>query len=523
MRHILFLFILITLTNVLSAQYVYTIKADSVKLTHCDSSELIIENHTQNVPGFLFNTGNGRTVFKKAVQKINDSTYLIGADTLKVQPPQNSWSIFGNAGTVPGTNFIGTRDSVALIIKVNNRQAGKISMDGEQNTFWGYQTGNTGVLNTGLGYKALGVTTGSRNTAVGATALTTNTTGGFNTAVGSNALSTNTTGGVNTAVGSNALSTNTTGGFNIAVGSNTLSTNSSGSHNTAVGFASLFKNTTGTSNVAIGENSLAQNSTGTTNSAFGLGTISANTTGSGNTALGYSALHDMHTGNYNIGIGYSALAADTTSLYSIGIGYRAGEQATGSNNIFIGANAGYNITTQSNILLINSSASLSDSNKALIFGDFTSGRVGLGSQKTPQAILDVLGDGKFSDSLVLKTVANGNSADSLLTINATSHAIHKIAQGSLVFQHTIFTPTTGQTVTLVNNIYNIINPSGSLASLTINLPASPANNDVVMIKFIQPITTITYTGGTVARGGIISESVPVEEILTYDSATSTWY
>lgn len=69
-----------------SAQYVYTIKADSTKLTGttCDSSELILQNHTQAVPGFLFNTGNGRTIFKRALQKISTSSYLLGADTLNI-------------------------------------------------------------------------------------------------------------------------------------------------------------------------------------------------------------------------------------------------------------------------------------------------------------------------------------------------------------------------------------------------------------------------------------------------------
>ena len=65
------------------AQYVYTINADSVKITnHCDTAELIIENHTQNVPGFLYNKGRGRTEFRKALQKLNATTYLIGGDTL---------------------------------------------------------------------------------------------------------------------------------------------------------------------------------------------------------------------------------------------------------------------------------------------------------------------------------------------------------------------------------------------------------------------------------------------------------
>jgi len=85
MRRILLLLTFLCLGSMVLPQNVYTIKADSVKLTGCDSTELIFENHTQNVPGFLFNTGNGRTIFKRGLLKINDSLYLIGADTLKIR------------------------------------------------------------------------------------------------------------------------------------------------------------------------------------------------------------------------------------------------------------------------------------------------------------------------------------------------------------------------------------------------------------------------------------------------------
>src|SRR5882757_4076800 len=95
------------LANALSAQYVYTIKADSVKITNCDSAELIIENHTQAIPGFLFNTGNGRTIFKRGVLKLNDSLYLIGADTLKY----NAWNAWVQGGNRFGaTGVLGTLD-----------------------------------------------------------------------------------------------------------------------------------------------------------------------------------------------------------------------------------------------------------------------------------------------------------------------------------------------------------------------------------------------------------------------------
>src|SRR5882757_11235167 len=96
MKYILFLFILISLADALSAQYVYTIKADSVKITNCDSAELIIENHTQGVPGFLYNKGNGRTEFRRALIALNDSLYLFGQDTLNINkalkyiPPSTS-------------------------------------------------------------------------------------------------------------------------------------------------------------------------------------------------------------------------------------------------------------------------------------------------------------------------------------------------------------------------------------------------------------------------------------------------
>ena len=84
------------------AQYVYTINADSVKITnHCDSEELIIQNHTQGVVGgFLYNTGNGRTLFQKVLRKINDSTYLVGPDSLKVVEPTETSQLINNSGFI---------------------------------------------------------------------------------------------------------------------------------------------------------------------------------------------------------------------------------------------------------------------------------------------------------------------------------------------------------------------------------------------------------------------------------------
>lgn len=90
------------------------------------------------------------------------------------------------------------------------------------------------------------------------------------------------------------------------------------------------------------------------------------------------------------------------------------------------------------------------------------------------------------------------------------------------YTHTIFTPTTGQTITLINNQYNIVNPAGALLALTINLPSTPANNDVVYIKFTQNVTTVTYANGTVVDG-ITAPTAGGLTVLTYDSGTTSWY
>src|SRR5262245_47461092 len=85
MKKFISLLILLCLCKAMQAQYVYTIKADSVKITNsCDTAELIIENHTQTVPGFLFNKGRGRTEFRRAVL-LNDSMLVLGSDTLLIR------------------------------------------------------------------------------------------------------------------------------------------------------------------------------------------------------------------------------------------------------------------------------------------------------------------------------------------------------------------------------------------------------------------------------------------------------
>src|SRR5829696_517663 len=69
----------------LTAQVQTQVVGDSVHIHNNNgTAELILENNTKNVDGFLFNKGEGRTEFKKALLRIDDSTYVIGSDTLRL-------------------------------------------------------------------------------------------------------------------------------------------------------------------------------------------------------------------------------------------------------------------------------------------------------------------------------------------------------------------------------------------------------------------------------------------------------
>lgn len=88
--------------------------------------------------------------------------------------------------------------------------------------------------------------------------------------------------------------------------------------------------------------------------------------------------------------------------------------------------------------------------------------------------------------------------------------------------HTIKSTSNGSTVALTAHQYNIISAGGSISTLTITLPSSPANNDIIEVRFLNAITTLTYGGGTVVAGPttiIAGQGIK----FIYDSATTTWY
>jgi endosialidase-like protein len=178
-------------------------------------------------------------------------------------------------------------------------------------------------------------TTGSSNTANGASALANNIDGSFNSAFGNGALAINRIGNLNTAVGNEALVFNNSD-ENTAVGESALRENFSGTDNTAIGGLALRNNTEGGANTASGFHALFSNTTGIGNTANGDGALNSNTDGSGNTAVG-SGAGAVATGSSNvyIGAGMNGVAGENNACYIASI---FGQTSTSGIPVLINSN-----------------------------------------------------------------------------------------------------------------------------------------------------------------------------------------
>jgi hypothetical protein len=129
----------------------------------------------------------------------------------------------------------------------------------------------------------------------------------------------------------------------------------------------------------------------------------------------------------------------------------------------------------------------------------------------------------FNGTAPAGTLTNGISIYAVGGLEYTMDAVG--VRTAVSYGHTIFTPATTDTITLINNQNNLVNPAATIAALTMTFPASPVNNDTVTVKFTQIVTAITYTAGT---GGatILSQvngTVGGNYTWVYDSGNNTWY
>lgn len=196
------------------------------------------------------------------------------------------WHILGNAGTVDGTNFLGTTDDIPLSFRVNNQKAGRIDnlTGATYNTCFGYQNQNASsghIGNTSFGYRCLySLTNGDYNTFGGWQGGLYNTEGIGNTGWGADAILYNVDGDYNVGVGYYAGlgrsgvsydyttfvgayagryslgNGNAYGGYQS--GHSTSSATSLNAYNTGWGYRTLFSITTSaaTNNTAVGREAL---------------------------------------------------------------------------------------------------------------------------------------------------------------------------------------------------------------------------------------------------------------------------
>ncbi len=282
-------------------------------------------------------------------------------------PPSNNWNLLGNAGTVDGTNFIGTTDNIPFNIKINNQPAGKLDPI-LGNTFYGLLAGGTTI------------TTGHHNTAIGETTLASITSGTRNTAMGWNSMLNNSSGSANTAYGLNSLRSLTTGVCNTAIGTDALTSVVTTNFNTAIGYEALKANTAA-SNTGLGADALYSNTTGGGNTAVGSSLI-FNTTGGFNTGVGYGALWKIN-GDNNAALGYQA-GGDLTKTMS-------------NKNTFIGAYTDQLVDNLTNVTAIGYNAKVGQSN-SMVLGGTAADAVNVGiNTSSPTERLEVQGSIKIVD------------------------------------------------------------------------------------------------------------------------------
>lgn len=127
----------------------------------------------------------------------------------------------------------------------------------------------------------------------------------------------------------------------------------------------------------------------------------------------------------------------------------------------------------------------------------------------------------FATAAVLNIRNTAQNADaSITTLNTTT-------SGTLIdTSFTISVPTTGNTVVLTTGAQRtIINPAGTLALLTVTLPATPVNGQLVGFSFTQIITglTINAPGGATVVAPPTSAAVDSNFRFLYQASSTSWF
>ena len=186
----------------------------------------------------------------------------------------------------------------------------------------------------------------------------------------------------NTAVGASALATNSTGPQTVAIGYQAGNLSTAG-YSTFIGYQAGVNQSTGDSNTYVGRgitsNASSGATTGSLNTIVGNYAFGADTSGSYNTAIGAAALQANTTASNNTAVGYQAGYATTSGYGNVLLGYQAGNSITsGAQNICIGVTSGKNITTNNNNMYIGNGTTASSTSPSFEIVIATTGATGKG-------------------------------------------------------------------------------------------------------------------------------------------------
>lgn len=301
------------------------------------------------------------------------------------------WSLTGNAGTDPSTNFLGTTDNQSLSFRVNNTQFMRL-----------HNTGN--------------------NISIGEGAMLPTQTGINGVAIGYQALNANTSGNGNIGIGYQALLSNTVRKGHVAIGWQAGQLNTVGEHHTYVGtHAGQFVNA-GNENVGIGSYSLEYSNNTEAGENTAVGTYSRFFGGNRTTAVGYRS-------------GWTASFPSPStkpSLYSTSIGYHSlytienDTSVTALGDFTLGANGIKNATALGSRAYVGASNSMVLGSINGVNGATANTNVGIGTT-TPAAQLHTTGSVRFAG-----LASQSNATDSVVVANASNGALGYRAISSIV-------------------------------------------------------------------------------------------
>ena len=238
-----------------------------------------------------------------------------------------------------------------------------------------------------------------------------------------------------------------------------------------------------TSNLVYGAN-LPSLSGGTSNIAIGAGALDNLVAGSTITAIGRNAGNQVANSSASVYVGDSAGSGISNGSSNVVVGTSAGTGvASLGQGVFVGYIAGPSAGGQTNVIGIGNGATTTKSNQA------------------------VLGNTNITQTLLYGPQAQTAEADA---------------------SYSIQTPSTGFTITVGNTVGRLLlNPSGTLATGTVTLPATPANDgQIVRISSTQIVTSLTISpnsGQTIA--GTAPTTIGANATIAYiwNASGSKWY